>query len=287
MMPKCLSVWRIKRERGRADAPEPLTERSDLPLGPARQLQTRGMAKCVKQTASLSLPLIPPNPSSFPFFPSLSPQLSIPFFKFTRTIHTCGVFFVKPNKKWMKYEDTERKCFPKSRFPNISMVKNFSPFLFSYLPERIYTSYKYLYFYFLKGEILLHFVVQSLSHLTTYTTKLNLFNLAMYQGISFWNRIYKSTPLSFLIAAYYFFVWVYHYLIAWADRFQFCLLKQCHTKHIHEYISYIHKWIYYIPLYEYTLHIVKVLFYDKFLKLLNQSRVGSKVKHILNFNRQG
>ena len=104
----------------------------------------------------------------------------------------------------MKYEDAERKCFPKSRFPNIAMVKNFSPFLFSCLPEHIYTSYKYLHFNFFKGEILLHFVVQSVSHLTTYTTQLNVFNLAMYQRISFWNRIYKSTPLSFLIAAYYF-----------------------------------------------------------------------------------
>ena len=83
----------------------------------------------------------------------------------------------------MKYEDSERKCFPKSRFPNIAMVKNFSPFLFSCLPEHIYTSYKYLHFNFFKGEILLHFFVQSVSHLTTYTTQLNVFNLAMYQRI--------------------------------------------------------------------------------------------------------
>lgn len=47
-----------------------------------------------KQLVALSFPLIPANPSSFPFFPSLSPQLSIPFFKLTRTIHTCGFFFL-------------------------------------------------------------------------------------------------------------------------------------------------------------------------------------------------
>lgn len=200
-----------------------------------------------KKTAcrSLSFPLIPANPSSFPFFPFFSPQLSIPFFKLTRTIHTCGFFFFKPNKKWMKYEDAEWKCFPKYRFPNIAMVKNFSPFLFSCLPEHIYTSYKYLHFYFFKGEILLHFVVQSLSHLTTYTTQLNLFKLAMYQRISFWNnrQIYPTVLFNSCIL----FLCVSVPLFNCMSRLFPVLLKQCHTKHIHEYISYIHKWIYCIP----------------------------------------